>query len=149
MVLVIVALAASAVSLSLDALAGRDAERAVARLRLVLEASAERAAVRGQPLALEFIADGYRFTAFHSDGSWRPLHDPPVFAERLWPPGVSVAALRVAGEDRAADARLVFGSATPAFELRLATPSGPVLLRGDAAGGVERVAAPSPAAAGG
>ena len=71
-VLVIIALTATGISVALDAVQGREASRAVERLRLVLEATAERASVRGQPIAVEFIADGYRFSAFETDGNWRP-----------------------------------------------------------------------------
>ena len=137
-VMVIVGLVATGVGISLAALQGREADRAVDRLRLVLEASAERAAVRGQPIAVEFIADGYRFTAFDTDGNWRPLRDPPVFREEILPPEVVRGALLVEGEDRSAEPRLVFASASPEFSLTLETPNGPVELHGRATGAVER-----------
>ncbi|MCB1957370.1 MAG: prepilin-type N-terminal cleavage/methylation domain-containing protein [Rhodocyclaceae bacterium] len=137
-VLVIVGLVATGISVSLAALQGREAERAVERLRLVLEASAERAAVRGQPIAVEFFADGYRFSAFETDGSWRALVDPPVFVERILPEDVVRGALTVEGRDLSAEPRLVFASAAPEFRLVLDTPAGPVRLVGRATGEVVR-----------
>ena len=138
-VMVIVALMATGISVSLAALQGRQAERAVDRLRLVLEATAERAAVRGQPIAVEFIADGYRFSAFDTDGSWRPLRDPPVFREEVLPDEVVRSRLVVEGEDVSSRPRLVFASASPEFRLTLNTPAGAVELHGRATGAVERV----------
>jgi len=137
-VLVIIGLLATGIGVSLAALQGREAEQAVERLRLVLEASAERAAVRGQPIAVEFLADGYRFSAFDTDGSWRPLLDPPVFSERVLPEDVRRGRLLVEGRDLSAEPRLVFASAAPEFRLTLDTPDGAVELVGRATGEVER-----------
>ncbi len=137
-VLVVIGLVATGIGVSLAALQGREAERAVERLRLVLEASAERAAVRGQPIAVEFLADGYRFSAFDTDGSWRPLLDPPVFSERVLPDDVRRGRLLVEGRDLSAEPRLVFASAAPEFRLTLDTPNGVVELVGRATGEVER-----------
>lgn len=137
-VLVIVALVGTGLSVGLGVVQGRETEREVERLRLVLEATAERALVRGQAITLEFLADGYRFSAFETDGTWRPLKDAPVFVERVWPEGVRVHGLRVEGEDRSALPRIVFGTATPEFELRLSTPSGEVILDGRMNGAVTR-----------
>lgn len=135
-VLVIVALVGTGLSLSLGVVHGREAHRAIERLRLVLEATAERAIVRGQPIAIDFLADGYRFTAYETDGSWRPLQEAPVFVERVWPEEVRLQNLMVEGEDRSAAPRLVFGSATPEFELRLQTAAGVVTLQGLVTGAV-------------
>ncbi|MCB1906273.1 MAG: prepilin-type N-terminal cleavage/methylation domain-containing protein [Rhodocyclaceae bacterium] len=137
-VLVIVGLVATGIGISLAALEGREAARAVERLRLVLEASAERAAVRGQPIAVEFLADGYRFTAFDTDGNWRALVDPPLFAERVLPSDVHLRQLLIEGREASTQPRLVFASAAPDFRLALDTPDGPVWLIGRATGAVDK-----------
>ncbi|MCB1914182.1 MAG: prepilin-type N-terminal cleavage/methylation domain-containing protein [Rhodocyclaceae bacterium] len=137
-VLVIVGLVATGIGVSLNALEGRESARAVERLRLVLEATAERAAVRGQPIAVEFLADGYRFAAFDTDGSWRALVDPPLFVERVLPAAVQRRQLRIEGREASVQPRLVFASAAPEFELGLDTPDGPVWLIGRATGAVDK-----------
>ena len=96
-VLVIMGVMATGITIGLDSLRGRDAEQALKRLRLVLEASADRAVVRGRPIAIEFLPDGYRFSALDADDNWRPLIDPPVVWVPIPPVGVSVA-LAVASE---------------------------------------------------
>ena len=136
-VMVIVGLLATGISVSLNALHNREATRAVERLRLVLEAVAERAAVRGQPIAVEFIADGYRFSVHDTNGLWRPLSEPPVFSEKLLPEDVLRRSLVIEGRDSSAEPRLVFASAAPEFRLSLDTPTGPVVLLGRATGAVE------------
>ena len=77
-VLVIMGVMATGITLGIDSLRGRDADQALRRLRLVLEASADRASVRGRPIAVEFLPDGYRFSALDPDDNWRPLIDPPI-----------------------------------------------------------------------
>ncbi len=139
-VLVIIGLVATGIGVSLSALQGREADRAVERLRLVLEASAERAAVRGQPIAVEFFAAGSRFSAFATDGSWRALVDPPLFNERLLPDDVVRGRLIVEGRDLSSEPRLVFASAAPEFSLVLTTPAGAIHLNGRATGEVRREA---------
>ena len=134
-VLVIMGLMATGLSVGLDSLRGREADQALRRLRLVLEASADRAAVRGRPLAIEFLPDGYRFAALDADDTWRPLIDPPVFTERTLPEGLSWSGLRLDGQD-APQPRLQFGTQTPEYELRVATPRGIALLTGKANGDV-------------
>lgn len=135
-VLVIMGLVATGIGVALDAVQGREASRAVERLRLVLEATAERASVRGQPIAVEFIADGYRFSAFDTDGNWRPLIDPPVFAEKLLPDDVVRGRLIVEGEEQSSTPRLVFGTTPPEFTLELETPAGRRILSGRPTGAV-------------
>ena len=144
-VLVIIGLTATGIGVALDAVQGREASRAVPRLRLVLEATAERASVRGQPIAVEFIADGYRFSAFETDGNWRPLIDPPVFAEKLLPDDVVRGRLIVEGQDQSATPRLVFGTTPPEFTLELSTPSGRWNLVGRPTGAVSLTALPQAA----
>jgi general secretion pathway protein H len=135
-VLVIMGVMATGISIGLDSLRGRDADQALRRLRLVLEATADRAIVRGRPIAIELLPDGYRFSALDPDDNWRPLNDPPVFTERTLPGGLSWAGLRLDGQADATSPRLQFGSQTPEYELRVATPAGNARLRGKANGEV-------------
>lgn len=131
-VMIVIGIAIAGASLGLDALRGRDSALAAERLRWVLEASAERAQVRGRPIAMELLADGYRFSALDADGRWIAFDEPPVFAEKLLPPPMRWE-LRVEG--RPAD-RLVFGTRAPRFELVLRTPEGDITLSGSETGAV-------------
>lgn len=131
-VLIVVGIAVSGASLGLDALRARDTTLAAERLRFVLEATAERAQIRGQPHALELLSDGYRFSALDVDGRWAVLDEPPVFAEKLLPQGMHWE-LRIDG--RRAD-RIVFGHRTPRFEIRLTTPDALFALTGSETGAV-------------
>ena len=136
-VLVIMGIMATGLSVGLDSLRGRDADQALKRLRLVLEASADRASVRGRPIAIEFLPDGYRFSALDPDDNWRPLIDPPVFTERTLPAGLAWAGLRLDGQAEASAApRLQFGTQPPEYELRVATPGGNARFTGKASGEV-------------
>lgn len=135
-VLIIIGLMSTVLTLGLDSLRGRDDGLALQRLRLVLEASAERAMVRGQPISIEFLGDGYRFSALDADDNWRPLIDPPLFAERLLPPDLKWAGLSLAGRNEALASRLLFGTQAPDFELHVATPQGEARLIGRASGEV-------------
>ncbi|MCK6373063.1 MAG: prepilin-type N-terminal cleavage/methylation domain-containing protein [Zoogloea sp.] len=136
-VLVIMGLMATGISVGLDSLRGRDTDQALKRLRLVLEATADRAAVRGRPIAIEFLPDGYRFSALDPDDNWRPLIDPPVFTDRAVPAGVSWLGLRIDGQPDAATPRLQFGTQAPEYELRVATPGGEARFTGKANGTVQ------------
>ncbi len=136
-VLVIMGLMATGISVGLDSLRGRDTDQALKRLRLVLEATADRAAVRGRPIAIEFLPDGYRFSALDPDDNWRPLIDPPVFTDRPLPAGVAWLGLRIDGQPNAATPRLQFGTQAPEYELRVATPGGEARLTGKANGTVQ------------
>ncbi|WP_363318132.1 prepilin-type N-terminal cleavage/methylation domain-containing protein [uncultured Zoogloea sp.] len=136
-VLVIMGVMATGISLGIDSLRGRDADQALKRLRLVLEASADRASVRGRPIAIELLPDGYRFAALDADDNWRPLIDPPVFTERTLPAGLAWAGLRLDGQAEASAApRLQFGTQAPEYELRVATPGGNARFTGKANGEV-------------
>ena len=75
------------------------------------------------------------FAALDADDTWRPLIDPPVFTERTLPEGLSWSGLRLDGQD-APQPRLQFGTQTPEYELRVATPRGIALLTGKANGDV-------------
>lgn len=135
-VLVIMGLVATSLTLGLDSLRGRDADQALRRLRLVMEATADRAAVRGRPIALELLPDGYRFSALDPDDNWRPLNDPPVFTDKALPAGLAWRGLRLDGQGQADSTRLQFGTQPPEYELRVATPAGEALLTGKANGEV-------------
>ncbi|MDD3354599.1 prepilin-type N-terminal cleavage/methylation domain-containing protein [Zoogloea sp.] len=135
-VLVIMGVMATGITLGLDSLRGRELEQALQRLRLVLEATADRASVRGRPIAFELLPDGYRFSALDPDDNWRPLIDPPVFTDRPLPAGLSWSGLRLEGQAEAGATRLLFGTQPPEFQLRVLTPTGEALLRGRANGEV-------------
>ena len=145
-VLIVIGVMSTALTLGVDSLRVRDDTRALQRLRLVLEATAERAAVRGRPLGVEFVTDAYRFAALDLDERWRPLVDPPLFVERVLPDGLHWAGLRVAGSREANATRLLFGTEAPEFELRVATPRGEALLVGRANGDVQLRLPGAPAA---
>lgn len=145
-VLVIVGIMTGGASMAIDSLRANDADDAIERLRRVLEASAERAAVRGRPLAVDFVSDGYRFAELGTDGRWRPLEQAPLFVARTLPAAVRTGALRLNDTtpralERSAgnSSRLVFGGRAPRFELVLADRARSVVLRGDPNGRVERV----------
>ena len=135
-VLVIMGVMATGISLGIDSLRGRDTDRALKRLRLVLEATADRAMVRGRPMAIQFLPDGYRFEALDPDDNWRPLIDPPVFTERTLPGELGWAGLRLDGQPDATSLRLQFGSQAPEYELRVSTPAGEARFTGKANGDV-------------
>ncbi len=135
-VLVIMGIMATGLSVGLDSLRGRDADQALKRLRLVLEATADRAIVRGRPIALELLSDGYRFSALDPDDNWRPLNDPPVFTEKALPAGLAWGGLRLEGGGESSATRLQFGSQAPEYELRVTTPGGEARLTGKANGEV-------------
>ena len=132
-VLVIIGVVASGLSLTFDAMRARDTERELERLRLVLEASAERARVQGHALAFELMADGYRFSRLDTDGRWLPLEEPPVFASRVLPQGMRWAGLQ---GDSGPTQRLVFSQRAPRFELAIDVDDQRRYLRGTATGAV-------------
>lgn len=132
----VVGLMSTVLTLGMDSLHARDERQALQRLRLVLEASAERAMVRGRPLQVELLSDGYRFMTLDADEQWRALIDPPLFVERQLPGTLRWAGLLRAGVDISHSGRLVFGSQAPEFELRIHTPDGEARLSGRANGEV-------------
>ena len=123
-VLVILAITATAVTFSIQGMQSRDTEHEIQRLRLVLEAAGERAAVQGTPIAAEFLPGRYRFSALDSEGHWRPIGNGDTLAERQLPDGVVWEGLTVEGRPPANDPPLVFGAEMPRFELRLRSPDG-------------------------
>lgn len=132
-VLSIVGLVIAGVSWSLEALRHRDEDLALERLRHVLEATAERAQIRGQPIALELLPDGYRFSVLDTDGRWIAWEAPPVFAERRLPESFRWGPLQ-AGPS--VERRIVFGSRAPRFELTVHTPKGLMQYSGRSTGAV-------------
>jgi general secretion pathway protein H len=132
-VLTIVGIVISGVSLSLNVMRGRDTDLALERLRWVLEATAERATIHGQPIAIELISDGYRFSVLDTDGRWTAYEAPPLFTEKRLPDTLRWGLLHTASGARD---RLVFGSRAPAFQLYVRTPDGTVRYTGRATGAV-------------
>ena len=139
-VLVIVGTLAGALGLGLGALEGRDADRALARLRLVLEAGIERAEVRGQPLAFERLPDGYRFWIQGTDDRWRLLDEAPLFVETRLPAALAWGEGERAGRPLAAHDRLDLGAHPVPFVLALAGDGRRHRLRGLASGEVHLLA---------
>ena len=133
-VLIIVGVLAGSVSLGLDVLQDRDADRHIERLRLVLEASSERASLRGQPIAIELLNDGYRFTEYGVDGRWHALEKPPLFTEQRLPEGFTWGPLRQGGAG--SKDQLIFGTQPPRFELELKSPQTAALYVGRETGQV-------------
>jgi general secretion pathway protein H len=122
-VLVIMGVMATGISLGIDSLRGRDADRALKRLRLVLEATADRAMVRGRPMAIELLCP----TAIASR-SPRPRRqlapaDRPPGVHRKAPCPAELGLGRSCASTGAARAatslRLQFGSQAPEYELRV------------------------------
>lgn len=140
-VMTILGLAISGVSLSLETLRSRDTDLASERVRWVLEATAERARIRGQAIAFETLADGYRFSIRDVDGRWIAFEEAPLFVERILPDALRWASLRVDGVE---DDRIVFASRAPRFELRLQSPDAIFRLHGRPTGAVslERLTPP-------
>ena len=118
-VVLIVGIALGSLSLGVGALERRDGEREFRRLQLLLERMAERAEVRGTPLAIEFSGDAYRVYRYDTDGSWRMLAEPPLFVERQLPDRLRWQGLWLDGIAQPMPWRLVFGSRAPRFVLEL------------------------------
>jgi general secretion pathway protein H len=141
-VLVILAITATAVTFSIEGMQARDTEREIDRLRLVLEAAGERAAVHGTPIAAEFLPGRYRFSELDAEGKWRPIVDVDSLTERALPDTLSWAGLTVEGRAANAEPPLIFGAEMPQFELLLHAPDGDRRYRSRPDGSVtlERVA---------
>ncbi|GAA5180236.1 type II secretion system minor pseudopilin GspH [Niveibacterium umoris] len=142
-VLVVLAITASAVTFSLEGMSRRDDEREADRLRLVLEAAGERAAVRGTPIAAEFLPGRYRFSTLDTEGNWRPVTEGDSLAERMLPEGFSWLGVKLRGRPTTVEPPLVFGAEMPDFEVRLQTPEGELAYRSRPGGEVvlERIVA--------
>lgn len=132
-VLTIVGVTISGLTLGFNAVRERDADHALERLRWILEATAERAQTRGQPIAFELLSDGYRFSILDTDGKWLAFEEAPVFSEKLLPDSLHWEELRTL---RGKTERLIFGNRSPRFELLVRTPDGIRQLSGQATGTV-------------
>jgi general secretion pathway protein H len=134
-VLVIITVVATTFTLRIDSRNSPDDE--IERLRRVLEAVAERAEIRGTPMAVEFIAQGYRISAFDTQGNWSAVRGESLFAEQSVS-GLAWAGLTVDGQDTSL--KLVFGSEMPDFVLRIGTTAAEIRLSGQPTGAVLRQA---------
>ena len=123
-VLVVLAITASAVTFSIEGMSRRDDDREVDRLRLVLEAAGERAAVNGTPIAAEFLPGRYRFSTLDTEGKWRPISEGNSLSERSLPEGFVWLGVTLRGKPATEEPPLVFGAEMPDFEVRLRTPEG-------------------------
>jgi len=143
-VMLIVGILAGGAGLAVEGIRANDEADALKRLQRVLEATAERAEIRGRPLAVDLLADGYRFAELGTDGRWRALEEAPLFTSRRLPAQLQWQALRSEGRMLPANAgrRLVFGSRAPQFELSLRSPNGLVVLAGDPSGRVRQLMSP-------
>ncbi|TDN56276.1 general secretion pathway protein H [Azoarcus indigens] len=144
-VMLIVGILAGGAGLAIEGVRANDEADALKRLQLVLEATAERAEIRGRPLALDLLTDGYRFAELGTDGRWRALEEAPLFTSRRLPAQLQWQALRSEGRLQPANAgrRLVFGSRAPQFELSLRGSKGLVVLAGDPSGRVRQLGSPA------
>ena len=136
-VVAIVALTAAFLTLNIGA-ADRSDDQALERLRIALEISAEQAAMRGAPVLVEFLPQGYRFSRFDIRGYWTPIDDDPILSAQNLPADIVWRGVEVDGQ--ASLPQLVFGTEMPAFALRIGTPAGDTMLVGLPAGSVRRVA---------
>lgn len=133
-VLVLISIIASMLTLNVSARHTADDE--VERLRLVLEAVAERAQIRGTPLSVELLPQGYRCSAFDLRGNWTPIRNESLFAQRDLSEELRWQGLTING--RASPLTLVFGSEMPVFDLEIATPDGNLHLVSTPTGSVQR-----------
>ena len=133
-VLVVVSVIASMLTLSVSTKHSADEE--IERLRLVLEAVAEHAQIRGSPLAVEFLPQGYRCSAFDLRGNWTPIRNEPLFSQQDLSEAVVWLELRI--DDRVSPLTVVFGSEMPVFDLAIKTPAGTVHLVSTPTGSVQR-----------
>ena len=133
-VLVVLGVFAGLTTLGIDAVLGRDAEREVERLRKVLELSADRASIRGTPLAIDLLPHGYRFSAQQTNREWSLLFTPRELAERAWVGGLQPISLEVDGQKMEPPWRIIFGSESPEYRLRLAAEGKRYLLSGGITG---------------
>ena len=133
-VLLVISVIASMLTLNVSARHTADDE--VERLRLVLEAVAERAQIRGTPLAVELLPQGYRCSAFDLRGNWTPIRNEPLFAQQDLSAALVWQDLRIDG--RVAPLTVVFGSEMPVFDLAITTPTGNIHLVSTPTGSVQR-----------
>lgn len=134
---VLIVLTVIASMLTLNTAARHSTDEEIERLRLVLEAVADQAQIRGTPLAVELLPQGYRCSAFDLRGNWTPIRNEPLFAQQELPAEIVWQELRI--DDRKSPLTLVFGSEMPVFDLQISTPTGLVRLVGTPTGAVQRV----------
>lgn len=142
-VLAIIGIVTGGASLAIDGFRANDVDMASERLRRTLEACADRAAVRGRPIAIEFSDDAYRFLRLDADGRWRALEETPLFVPRVLPDHLQIVGLQhhVRGPQPQAqrDRRIEFGTRAPYFELTMRAHEATIRLRGDPSGRVSRI----------
>jgi general secretion pathway protein H len=135
-VVVLVVMSVIASLLTLNVSASHTADDEVERLRLVLEAVAERAQIRGTPLAVELLPQGYRCSAFDLRGNWTPIRNEPLFAQQDLSEALQWHELRIDG--RVSPLTVVFSSEMPVFDLEIATATGNLHLVSTPTGSVLR-----------
>ena len=134
-VVLIISITTAVVSVNFGVLDRRSTADEVERLQRVLQFAAERAAVRGNPIQVEFLPGSYRFSQLDAAGKWQLMFTPRELVEHDWLAGLTPAKLTVA--ERVAEpgeARIVFGSEAPRFRLDVSTPDGMHSLTGNSAG---------------
>jgi general secretion pathway protein H len=162
-VIVILAIMASMVLISMGTLRSEDAtETEARRLVALLELVAEEALIQGRDYGVEFFADGYRFLSWDPDTRlWSVVDDEALLRRRELPPELSVA-LAIDGREVVVEAEdlrrnrpqdelvpqvAVFssGELTP-FELFLVTDfvADAWVLRGEVRGDLELIAPDAP-----
>jgi type II secretion system protein H len=133
LLVVIAVLAIAVAGLTLRGFSHDGGDAAVARLRLLLETAADRAAIVGAPIAVDFEPGGYRFSRLDGRGQWQLIGRGDVLAPRQEPHlkwiDLSIAGARVAP-------RLVFSGDMPDFRLRVAAADGTRVLGGRVSGRV-------------
>jgi len=137
-VLLIVGILATSLTLSPGAVAGQRWRQELQRLEISLGHAADRALVGGTPVAVDLLADTYRFSSLQANGDWRLIDDDPVLAAHRLPAELRWQHLEVNGQSVVAPWRLVFSSLPPRFALTLQTPGGAQVLRGLASGALRR-----------
>jgi len=133
-VLVIVGVFTALTTLSIEGMQSRRSDEEVARLRRLLEMANDFADTHGTPLAIDFLPNGYRFSAMQTNGDWRLLFPPSVFAERSWSEGVSVSSLELDGTRIDEPLRIVFNTEPPEYVLKVKIPDGSKSLVGHISG---------------
>lgn len=133
-VLVIIAVFAGLMTMSVDGVQSRRGEEEVARLQRLLEMASDFSDTHGTPLALELLPNGYRFSAMQTNGEWQLLFAPSPFAERSWGEGVHVSKLELEGTVASEPWRIIFGTEPPEYRLTLSTPERSQTLVGSISG---------------
>lgn len=136
---VVVAIAASLLTLGLGRTVLAGSDRELERLGLALANAAERAQVTGTAVALERQPEGYRFVELAGSEEWRPAVGDPLLAEHRWSPHMAWEALMIGRSTQATPDRLIFSAYPPQFHLTVRTATGLAIFRGNTLGAVTRV----------